>query len=140
VVKDKATGEVLEVHCTYDPATKGGDAPDGRKVKGTLHWVSAKHAFEAEVRLYDHLFVKRDPSDVPEGGDFKDNLNPNSLEIVPMGRLEPSLSRAKPGARYQFERLGYFFVDPEASRGGKTVFNRTASLKDTWAKLEKVPA
>lgn len=139
VVKDKATGEVLGVHCTYDPATKGGDAPDGRKVKGTLHWVSARHAFEAEIRLYDHLFVKRDPSDVPEGGDFKDNLNPNSLEIVQKGRLEPSLRTAKPGARYQFERLGYFFADPIASKDGKTVFNRTASLKDTWAKIEKVP-
>lgn len=139
VVKDKTTGEVTEVHCTYDPATKGGDSPDGRKVKGTIHWVSARHAAEAEVRLYDHLFVKRDPNDVPDGRDFKDNLNPGSLEVIKDCRVEPSLENAKPGARFQFERLGYFFADPAASKGGKPVFNRTASLKDTWAKIEKAP-
>ena len=137
VVKDDATGEVVEVRCTYDPETRGGDAPDGRKVKGTIHWVSAKHAYEAEVRLYDNLFTKRDPNDVTEGEDYKASLNPDSLKVVEGGKLEPSLKEAEPGSRYQFERLGYFFVDPEDSSGGKPVFNRTASLRDTWAKIEK---
>jgi len=135
VVKD-AGGQIVELHCTYDPATRGGDAPDGRKVKSTLHWVSAAHALEAEARLYDHLFGKEDPDDVAEGEDFKSNLNPNSLEILSSCRVEPSLSEAKPGSRYQFERLGYFCVDPDSS-DEKLVFNRTVSLRDTWAKIQK---
>jgi glutaminyl-tRNA synthetase len=135
VVKNER-GEVVEVHCTYDPATRGGDAPDKRKVKSTIHWVSAEHAIEAEVRLYDNLFSKPDPGDVPEGQDFTANLNPNSLEIVSNARLEPSLKNAKAGDRYQFERLGYFCVDLD-SAPGKLVFNRTVALKDTWAKVEK---
>src|SRR6202040_327972 len=109
VVKDSATGEVVELHCTYDPATRGGNAPDGRKVKGTIHWVSAAHALPAEVRLYDHLFSKPDPDDVPEGQDYRSNLNPNSLEIV-QGFVEPSIQGAAPGTKVQFERLGYFCV------------------------------
>jgi glutaminyl-tRNA synthetase len=135
VVKN-AQGEVVEVHATYDPATRGGNAPDGRKVKSTIHWVSAAHAIDAEVRLYDNLFSNPDPGDVPEGKDFTTNLNPNSLEIVPQAKLEPSLEPAKPGDRFQFERLGYFCVDPD-STCGKLVFNRTVALKDTWAKVEK---
>jgi glutaminyl-tRNA synthetase len=129
-------GEIVEVHCTYDPATRGGNAPDGRKVKSTIHWVSAEHALDAEVRLYDNLFSKENPGDVPEGQDFTVNLNPNSLEIVNNAKLEPSLKTAKAGDRYQFERLGYFCVDPD-SAPGKLVFDRTVSLKDTWAKIEK---
>ena len=135
-VKDPATGEVVELHCTYDPATRGGNAPDGRKVKGTIHWVSAAHAVQAEVRLYENLFTVPDPSDVPEGVDYKVNLNPKSLEVLPGCRLEPSLAAAKAGDRFQFERLGYFAVDPDATPG-KPVFNRTVSLRDTWAKIEK---
>ena len=137
VVKDPATGEVTEIRCTYDPATRGGDAPDGRKVKATIHWVSASHAVEAEVRLYDLLFTKRNPDDVPEGSDYRANLNPRSLEIVPSAKLEPMLKDAVPGNRYQFERLGYFCLDPVAAQAGKKVFNRTVSLKDTWAKVEQ---
>jgi glutaminyl-tRNA synthetase len=129
-------GEVIEVHCTYDPATRGGNAPDGRKVKSTIHWVSAAHAVDAEVRLYEHLFSKPDPTDVEEGKDVLDNLNPRSLEVVSPAKVEPSLANATPGARYQFERLGYFCVDPDA-KPGKPVFNRTVALKDTWAKVEK---
>jgi glutaminyl-tRNA synthetase len=136
VVKDPKTGEVTELHCTYDPATRGGNAPDGRKVKGTIHWVSAQHAVEAEVRLYDHLFNVPDPSDVPDGADYKVNLNPNSLEVLPQCYVEPSLAAAKLGDRFQFERLGYFAVDLD-SKPGKPVFNRTVSLRDTWAKIEK---
>ena len=136
VVKDETTGEVIEIHCTYDPGTRGGNAPDGRKVKSTIHWVSAAHAIDAEVRLYDNLFTKPDPGDVAEGGDFTDNLNPNSLEVVNGAKLEPSLSGAVPGNRYQFERLGYFAVDPD-STPEKLVFNRTVALRDTWAKIEK---
>jgi glutaminyl-tRNA synthetase len=128
-------GEVVEVHCTFDPATRGGNAPDGRKVKSTIHWVSAAHAMNGEVRLYDNLFSNPDPSDVPEGQDFTANLNPNSLEIVGQAKLEPSLGNAKAGDRYQFERLGYFCVDPD-SAPGKLVFNRTVALKDTWAKKQ----
>jgi glutaminyl-tRNA synthetase len=128
-------GEVVEVHVTYDPATHGGNAPDGRKVKSTIHWVSAAHAINAEARLYDNLFSKEDPSDVPEGQDFTANLNPNSLETIPDAKLEPSLISAQPGARYQFERLGYFCVDTE-SKPGAPVFNRTVALKDTWAKKQ----
>jgi glutaminyl-tRNA synthetase len=126
-------GEVVEVHCTYDPATRGGDAPDGRKVKSTLHWVSAVHSIGAEVRLYDNLFSNPDPGDVPEGKDFTANLNPRSLEVIANARMEPSLQSAKNGDRFQFERLGYFCVDPESATG-KLVFNRTVALKDTWAK------
>jgi glutaminyl-tRNA synthetase len=135
VVKDEA-GNVVEVRCTYDPATRGGDAPDGRKVKATIHWVSAAHALAAEVRLYDRLFLTESPEDVPEGADFLTNLNPNSLEVLATCYVEPGLKAAEPGTRYQFERNGYFCVDP-ASANGKLVFNRTVSLKDTWAKIEK---
>jgi glutaminyl-tRNA synthetase len=135
VVKS-AAGEVTEVHCTYDPATRGGDAPDGRKVKSTIHWVSAAHAIDAEVRLYDTLFTKEDPSEVEEGQDFTANLNPNSLEIVAAAKLEPSVKGAAPLTRYQFERLGYFCVDKD-SAPDHMVFNRTVTLKDTWAKIEK---
>src|SRR6476660_9363058 len=134
VVKNEK-GEVVEVHCTYDPATRGGNAPDGRKVKATIHWVSAAHAIDAEVRVYDNLFSKENPNDVPEGQDFTANLNPNSLEIVTGAKLEPSLKSAEPGARYQFERLGYFCVDTD-SKSGALVFNRTVALKDTWAKKQ----
>jgi len=135
VVKN-ASGEVAEVHCTYDPATRGGNAPDGRKVKATIHWVSAAHAIDAEVRLYDKLFTKPYPGQVEEGQDFTANLNPNSLEVVTQAKLEPSLANAAVGSRYQFERLGYFCVDPD-STPGRPVFNRTVALKDTWAKIEK---
>ena len=135
VVKNEA-GEVVEVHCTYDPATRGGNTPDGRKVKSTIHWVSAAHAIDAEVRLYDNLFKVENPNDTPEGGDWRDHLNPDSLVVVPQAKLEPSLAEADPGARYQFERLGYFCVDPD-SRPGRLVFNRTVGLRDTWAKIEK---
>ena len=135
VVKDDK-GEVVEVHCTYDPATRGGNAPDGRKVKSTIHWVSAEHAVNAEVRIYDKLFSKEDPNDAPEGQEFTANLNPNSLEVIADAKLEPSLANAPVESRYQFERLGYFCVDPE-SRSGHPVFNRTVALKDTWAKIEK---
>ncbi|MEW5767768.1 MAG: glutamine--tRNA ligase/YqeY domain fusion protein [bacterium] len=135
VVKDEK-GQVVELHCTYDPATRGGGAPDGRKVQGTLHWVSAAHALEAEIRLYDHLFLKTDPGDVKEGEDYKKYLNPNSLETLTSCRVEPSLSGAKAGTWCQFERQGYFCVDPDSSEE-KLVFNRTVTLRDTWAKIEK---
>jgi glutaminyl-tRNA synthetase len=135
VVKD-SNGEVVEVHCTYDPATRGGDAPDRRKVKSTIHWVSAAHAIDAEVRLYDNLFTKEDPNRAEDGQDFTANLNPNSLEVVGGAKLEPSLAIAMAGARYQFERLGYFCVDTDSSPG-RMVFNRTVALRDTWAKIEK---
>jgi glutaminyl-tRNA synthetase len=138
VVKD-AAGNITELHCTYDPATRGGDAPDGRKVKATLHWVSAAHAVPAEVRLYDHLFAKPDPDDAPPGGSYIDNLNPNSLEILADARLEPSLASVAAGQRFQFERLGYFCVDPDA-RPDAPVFNRTVSLRDTWARMSKANA
>jgi glutaminyl-tRNA synthetase len=134
VVKNEK-GEVVEVHCTYDPATRGGDAPDGRKVKSTIHWVSAPHAIRGEVRLYDNLFSKENPNDVPEGQEFTANLNPDSLEVVAEARLEPSLKNASSGGRYQFERLGYFCVDPDSAEG-KLVFNRTVALKDTWARKQ----
>jgi len=136
VVKDEQTGEVVELHCTYDPTTRGGASPDGRKVKGTLHWVSAAHALRAEVRLYDRLFVKENPDDVEEGADFKSNLNPDSLETLTECRVEPGLAGAAPGSRHQFERQGYFCVDPDSSDGA-LVFNRTVSLRDSWAKIEK---
>ncbi len=135
VVKDE-TGQVVELHCTYDPATQGGDSPDGRKVKATLHWVSADHALEAEVRLYDHLFTSQNPDDVAEGDDFKSNLNPNSLEVLSPCYVEPSLKDAEPLSRYQFERLGYFCVDTDSS-AGKLIFNRTVTLRDPWAKIQK---
>jgi glutaminyl-tRNA synthetase len=128
-------GEVTEIHCTYDPATRGGNAPDGRKVKSTIHWVSAAHAVDAEVRLYENLFTTANPNDAPEGRTYRDNLNPASLEVV-TAKVEPSLADAAVGSRYQFERLGYFCVDPE-SAPGKPVFNRTIGLRDTWAKIEK---
>jgi glutaminyl-tRNA synthetase len=131
VVKNDA-GEVVELRCTYDPETRGGNAPDGRKVKSTIHWVSARHAVEAEVRLYETLFSKENPNE----GDVRDNLNPNSLEVVPTAKLEPSLANVEPGARCQFERLGYFCADPD-SRPGRPVFNRTVALRDSWAKIEK---
>ena len=136
VVKDEQTGEVVELHCTYDPETRGGAAPDGRKVRGTLHWVSAAHALKVEVRLYDHLFTKTNPDDAPDGLDFKANLNPNSLETLTSCRVEPSLASALPGNRYQFLRLGYFCVDADSSADA-LVFNRTVSLRDTWAKIER---
>jgi glutaminyl-tRNA synthetase len=134
-VKDPTTGEVLEVHCTYDPATRGGNTPDGRKVKGTIHWVSAAKAVNAEVRVYDNLFTKPDPGDVPDGHDYRANLNPNSLEIIPAAKVEPSLLSAKVNDKFQFERLGYFSVDKD-STSDKPIFNRTVTLKDTWAKIE----
>ena len=137
VVKDNATGEITELRCTYDPDTKSGSPGSGRKVKGTLHWVSAAHSLEAEVRLYDHLFSKEDPDDVEEGYDFTANLNPNSLETLRSCRIEPSLAGAAPGSRYQFERLGYFCVDSVDSSETSLVFNRTVTLRDSWAKVEK---
>jgi glutaminyl-tRNA synthetase len=136
VIKDKKTGQVIELHCTYDPATRGGDSPDRRKVKATLHWVSARHAIKAEVRLYEYLFTKRDPNEA-ENGDFKSNLNPNSLEVLKSCFVEPSLKGAAPGSRYQFERKGYFCVDIVDSCAEKLVFNRIVSLRDVWAKIEK---
>jgi glutaminyl-tRNA synthetase len=135
MVKD-ANGQVTEIHCTYDPATRGGNAPDGRKVKSTIHWVSAEHAIDAEVRLYDTLFTREDPNQVDEGHDFTENLNPQSLEVVSGAKLEPSLRGAAAGSSYQFERLGYFAVDPD-TMPDKLVFNRTVALRDTWAKIEK---
>ena len=135
VVKN-AQGEVVEVQCTYDPATRGGNAPDGRKVKSTIHWVSAEHAVDAEVRIYDKLFTKENPTELEEGQNFTDNLNPNSLEVIANAKLEPSLTNAAPGSRYQFERLGYFCVDTD-SKPGRPVFNRTVALKDSWARIEK---
>lgn len=137
VVKDEQTGEVIELHCTYDPETRGGNAPDGRRVKATLHWVSAAHAVPAEVRLYDRLFNKPNPDEVEEGLDFKSNLNPDSLEVLQGSVVEQSLADAVPGTIYQFERQGYFILDSKDSAPGKLVFNRTISLRDTWAKIEK---
>ncbi len=136
VIKDEQ-GEVLELHCTYDPETRGGSAPDGRKVRGTLHWVSAPHALEAKVRLYDRLFSMANPLDVEEGEDFVDDLNPNSLEVLTGCRVEPSLAGAAPGSIVQFERQGYFCVDTEDSSPERLVFNRTVSLRDTWARIER---
>jgi glutaminyl-tRNA synthetase len=136
-IKDPATGEVTELHCTYDPQTRGGDAPDGRRVKGTLHWVSASHAIAAEVRLYEHLFLKENPNEVEEGKDFTDYINPNSLKKLINCMVEPGLAASKPGDRYQFERLGYFCVDTKDSKEGSLTFNRTVTLRDTWAKILK---
>jgi glutaminyl-tRNA synthetase len=135
VIKN-AAGEVVELRCTYDPATRGGDAPDGRKVKATLHWVSAAHAVPVEVRLYDRLFTVEDPDRAAEGESFLDYLNPGSLEILRGCQAEPAAAAAADGARFQFERLGYFCVDPD-SRPGAPVFNRTVSLRDTWARIEQ---
>ncbi len=135
IVKDSA-GNIVELHCTHDPATKGGDAPDGRKVKSTLHWLSAPHAVPAQVRLYDHLFTQENPDDVPEGKDFKSALNPHSLEVLTGCHVEPSLAGAQPLARYQFERLGYFCADPDSSKE-TLIFNRTVTLRDEWAKLQQ---
>jgi glutaminyl-tRNA synthetase len=135
VVKD-ADGNIVEVQCTYDPASRGGNSPDGRKVKSTMHWVSARHALSAEIRIYEKLFSNPNPGDVPEGGSFLDNLNPNSLEVISDAKLEPSLANSKVEDRYQFERVGYFCLDPE-STPGKLIFNRTLPLKDSWAKIEK---
>jgi glutaminyl-tRNA synthetase len=136
VIKDERTGDVVELRCTYDPDTLG-KPPEGRKVKGVIHWVSAEHALTAEVRLYDRLFTKENPDDVDEGQQYQSNLNPHSLQIVKDCRVEPSLAGAQPGNRYQFERLGYFCVDSVDSRPNALVFNRTVSLRDTWAKIEK---
>ena len=137
VIKDPDTGEVVELRCTYDPATRGGDSPDGRKVKGTLHWVSASHAVNAEVRLYNHLFEKENPNEVAEGQTFADALNPDSLEILEGCRLEPSLAEADRNERYQFERIGYFCLDSRDTSEEKLVFNRIVTLRDTWAKILK---
>jgi glutaminyl-tRNA synthetase len=136
VKKDPKTGEVIEVHCTYDPATRGGNAPDGRKVKSTIHWVSAAHALEAEVRLYENLFTKEDPNEVENGADFMSNISRNSLEVLTSCRIEPFLAGSAPGTRYQFERMGYFCVDPD-TKPEKLVFNRTVSLRDDWVKIQK---
>ncbi len=124
------------MHCTYDPSSRGGTTPDGRKVKGTIHWVSARHAIRAEIRLYDRLFLHENPAEAEDGNVFMKGLNPNSLKVI-TGYLEPSLAGAKPGDRFQFERLGYFCVDTVDSTSGKPVFNRTVSLRDSWAKIAK---
>ena len=137
IIKDEKTGEVIEVHCTYDAKTRGGWSEDGRKVRGTLHWVSAGHALKAEVRLYDHLFVKENPSETKDSADFKTYLNPNSLERLTSCLVEPSLADAAPGSRYQFMRLGYFCVDSKDSLSNALVFNRTVTLRDTWAKIQR---
>jgi glutaminyl-tRNA synthetase len=136
VVKDEKTGEVVELRCTYDPETRGGGAPDGRQVKATLHWVSAEHALPAEVRLYDRLFNRENPADAEDGADFKAYINPRSLEVLPDCRVEPGLATASVGDRFQFERMGYFSVDPDTAPG-KLVFNRTVTLRDTWAKIQQ---
>jgi glutaminyl-tRNA synthetase len=135
-VKDPASGEVIELRCTYDPETRSGSAQSSRKVKATIHWVSAAHAVEGEARLYDHLFTRENPEEVEEGADWMQNLNPNSLEILTGCKLEPGLSGMAPGSIYQFERIGYFCVDPDSS-AARPVFNRTVTLRDTWAKVEK---
>jgi glutaminyl-tRNA synthetase len=134
VIKD-SSGRIVELRCTYDPATRGGNTPDGRKVKSTLHWVSAEHALPAEVRLYDNLFLKEDPNEVEEGQDFTANLNPDSLQVLHDCKVEPSLRDAAPGTKYQFERLGYYCLDRDSKQ--ELVFNRTIGLRDTWAKIEK---
>jgi glutaminyl-tRNA synthetase len=137
VVKDPNTGEVRELRCTFDPETKSGSSQSKRKVKATIHWVSASHAVKAEVRLYDHLFTKEDPDDVPEGSDWLASLNPRSLERLTSCRVEPYLTNARAGEFYQFERLGYFCVDNKESSPASLVFNRSVTLRDTWAKVEK---
>ncbi|MFZ1955432.1 MAG: glutamine--tRNA ligase, partial [Desulfobacterales bacterium] len=137
VIKGETTGEIVELRCTYDPQTRGGWSQDGRKVKGTLHWVSAAHAVEAEVRLYENLFTSENPNDVEEGKDFTSHINPDSLDVLTACRVEPGLAAAPPGSRYQFLRLGYFCVDTKYATARKPVFNRTVTLKDTWAKIDK---
>jgi glutaminyl-tRNA synthetase len=137
VVKDPETGEINELRCTYDPETKSGSSQSSRKVKATIHWVSAAHAVEAEVRVYDHLFSKEDPNNIAEGADWLTNVNPKSLEVLTACRMEPLLAHAKPGERYQFERLGYFCADPVDSTKNKPVFNRTVTLRDTWANVQR---
>jgi len=139
VVKD-ADGQIIEVRCTYDPETRGGMSADGRKVKGTIHWVSAQHAIEAEVRLYENLFTKKDPYEVEEGQDFLENLNPRSLEVLTSCKLEPALAQAVIGESYQFMRNGYFCLDSVDTREGQLVFNRTISLVDSWAKMQGTSA
>lgn len=136
VVKDEKTGKIMELHCTYDPETRGGNAPDGRKVKGTIHWVSAPEALSVEVRLYDHLYTRENPMDTDEGKSFIDYINPASLKVLGNCKVEPSLAGAAPGDRFQFERMGYFCVDPDTTPD-KMVFNRTVTLRDSWAKIEK---
>jgi glutaminyl-tRNA synthetase len=135
VVKNDQTGEIEEIHCTYDPQTRGGYAPDGRKVQGTIHWVSIPHALDAEVRMYDRLFTVPNPSKVEDGKTFLDYLNPNSLRILSGCKVEPSLTKARPGDHYQFERKGFFCMDPDSS-ADHLVFNLTVPLRDTWAKIE----
>ena len=135
VIKDES-GNIIEIHCTYDPETKGGNAPDGRKVKATIHWVSAKYGIKREVRLYDRLFTDPDPEHNKEGKEFTEFLNPDSLTVLKECYLEPSLADVKPGVNYQFERLGYFITDPDVSDDGQTVFNRTVTLRDAWAKAK----
>jgi glutaminyl-tRNA synthetase len=134
VIKD-SSGMVVELHCTYDPATRGGNTPDGRKVQGTIHWVSAAHALTCELRLYDRLFNLPDPDAVPEGQDFMAAVNPESLLVVRDARIEPGVANDPPGSRYQFERTGYFMSDPVDSRAGALVFNRTVALRDSWARI-----
>ena len=136
VIKDEATGEVVELRCTYDPDTRGGTSSDGRRVRGTSHWVSAEHALDAEVRLFDHLFSKEDPDDVPPGGDFTDNINADSLTVLQSCKVEPGLASCSPGESFQFLRQGYFCVDPDSTEGS-LVFNRTVALRDTWARLDR---
>ena len=136
VIKDEATGEVVELRCTYDPDTKGGTSSDGRRVRGTSHWVSAEHALDAEVRLFDHLFSKEDPDDVPPGGDFTDNINADSLTVLQSCKVEPGLGSCRPGESFQFLRQGYFCVDPDSTEGS-LVFNRTVALRDTWARMDR---
>jgi glutaminyl-tRNA synthetase len=136
VIKDAASGKVTELRCTYDPETAGGQAADGRKVKGTIHWVSATHAANVDVRLYDVMFTQEHPEDVPAGVDWRTLFNPNSLEVVKDCKVEPALAQVAPGDRVQFERIGYFFVDPIDSRPKQPVFNRTVTLKDRWAKIK----
>ena len=134
VIMDK-DGEPVELLCTYDPATRGGDSPDGRKVQGTIHWVSAKHALDCELRMYDRLFSQPNPDDVPEGKDFLSVLNPDSLVIIPHAKIEPSVAGDPPESRYQFERTGYFIADPD-STPERLVFNRTVTLRDGWARMQ----
>ena len=136
VIKDDA-GEVVELRCTYDPETRGGNAPDGRRVKATMHWVSARHAVDAEVRLYDRLFTRENMRVLEDGKGFLDYLNPDSLETLADCKVEPSLASAAPGDRMQFERLGYFCADPDTTAAGRPVFNRTVTLRDTWARIQK---
>jgi glutaminyl-tRNA synthetase len=136
VIKD-ASGNIIELRCSYDPQTRGGNSPDGRKVKATIHWVSASHAIEAQVRLYDRLFVSPEPENTAEGEDFKSHINPRSLEIIEPAKLEPALGTAQAGEHYQFERLGYFCIDADCTAGQKLVFNRVVTLRDTLAKIEQ---